>query len=63
MNKWKTPNKGTREEKKGRTKVQNKITLENTKHTMGSLKKTRNLGPNPITNSTKQVVRRDGRKS
>jgi hypothetical protein len=52
-------NNPTREQvkkKKGRIEVQKKTTLESIKHTMGSLKRTRNLGPNPITNSTKQVV-------
>jgi hypothetical protein len=53
-----------RRKKKEGLKSKQKTTLENIKHTMVSLKekKTRNLGPNPITNSTKQVVHKEGRK-
>jgi hypothetical protein len=68
-----TPHKGTRKENKDQSwnkrshwaREQQKTTPKSAEHTMRSLnnEKSRNLGPKPITNSMKQLVQRDGRKT
>ncbi len=59
------PTREQEKKKKGRTEIQKKDQTQKYKTHNGELEeeKTRNLGPNCITNSTKQVVRGDGQKS